>query len=296
MENDISAIITVYNKKNTVSRAVKSLMDQTAALREIFIIDDGSTDGSKEVIRKLAAAHANITPVFQEHCGIAGSLNKGISLSKGEFVIVLDGDVILEDGWLGKLMPCFKDTSVAAASGVTRLANDRNLWALLGGYSAEYRQSKIKSPYVDHLSTCNTIYRRASLNRAGLFDPAFHYGQDNDLSYRLIAAGYKLALRKDAGCLHFWPETIGGFLRQRFNGAVGRMRLIKKHPGRWKGDMVSDIRYFAGVPQLGEIMFFIKRKKAALGLFLPFFYLLRTCAWMAGVFYENHLSGASFKK
>lgn len=188
---------------------------------------------------------------------------------------------------------------------------------MLGGYNLEYRQSKIAGQSVDQLSTCNTIYRSAALKDAGLFDTGFHYGQDNDLSYRMIKAGYKLLLLRDAFCLHHWPQTLKGFFMQRFNGAVGRMCLLQKHPGRWKGDKVSNLEYFLELPlgalvilfllgsfidkvflipltlfilflyalELKEIGFFIQKKKVAMGLLLPFLSLLKSAAWISGVSY-----------
>lgn len=188
---------------------------------------------------------------------------------------------------------------------------------MLGGYNLEYRQLKIRGQSVDQLSTCNTIYRRSALKEVGLFDSRFHYGQDNDLSYRMIKAGYKLFLAKDAFCRHYWPQTLRGFFIQRFNGAVGRMNLVRKHPGRWKGDRVSNLEYFLELPlgaltilfllwslrdkvflipvilsilflyalKLKEIGFFITKKKPALGLLLPFFSLLKSAAWISGISY-----------
>lgn len=315
--NNISAVISVYNKKDTIRQAVDSLLRQAAVFKEIYIIDDGSNDGSTEVIKEIAAGHENIIPIFQRYQGIAAALNKCLEKAQGGFVAVMDADVVLQEGWLDKLMPYFQDEKVAAVSGMTKLANDKNIWAMLGGYNVEYRQLKIRGQFVDHLSTCNTIYRRSALNEVGLFDIRFYYGQDNDLSYRMIKAGYKLVLLKDVFCLHYWPQTLRGFFMQRFNGAIGRIKLIQKHPGRWKGDKISNLEYFLELPlgaflmfflllslinriflipavvsilflyalELNEISFFITKKKVAVGLLLPFLSLLKSAAWISGICY-----------
>jgi len=281
--NSVSAVITVYNKENTIREAVESIIRQTVDAKEIYIIDDGSSDGSIKIIKELASRYKKIVPIFETHRGIVYVSNIGLEKSTGDFVVFLDADAVIEDDWLEKIMPYFNDEKVAAVSGLIKLANPKSVWACLSGYNLEYRHARIKTIYVDHVSTCNTAYRKSALNKVGLFDQEFYYGLDNDLSYRMKAAGYKLILAKDVFCRHFWPEDFRSFFRQRFNGAIGRMRLIRKYSGRWKGDDVSNIRYFLGLSLLDEMMFFIKRKKIFIGLFLPFFYLLRMITWASGI-------------
>jgi len=314
---NFSAVITVYNKREIIKRTVESLLKQPVKLEEIYIIDDGSNDGSIDVIKEIAAKHDNIKCIFLKRQGITAALNAGLTKVLGEFIIVLDGDVVLDEKWIDKLLPYFQDEKVAAVSGLTKLGNNKNIWPALAGYNVEYRQSKIKSPFINHLSTCNTIYRKSALEKVGLFSPALFYGQDNDLSYRMIDAGYKLILSKDTYCLHFWPENFGGFFKQRFHGAVARMRLFKKYPNRWQGDKISGLPYFLELPmglflifsllfslisklflwfavciiffcylsEFNEIRFFLNKGKRVIGLFLPFFSLLRSLAWTSGIIF-----------
>lgn len=311
--NNISVVITVYNKESIVGKTIGSLMAQPVEFKAICVIDDGSSDNSAKVIKELASRYKNIKYVFQDRKGVAEALNMGIKMASGDFVAAIEGDVVLDKDWLANLMPYFEDEKVAAVSGLTKLGNSKNIWSALGGYNVEYRQSKINQESVDHLSTCNTIYRKSVLDKVGLFDNKFIYGQDNELSYRIIEAGYKLILSKKTFCLHFWPESFKSFMKQRSHGALGRMWLIEKHPKRWSGDKVSSLRYFFELPlgllflllaslinkvflvlagivmlimylfQLNEIGFFLKKRKIFIGLFLPFFTLIKSVAWISGI-------------
>jgi len=316
MKNDnISVIITVYNKQGIIGETIKSLISQPVNFKEIFVIDDGSSDNSPKIIKDFAAKYKNIKYVSQNRRGVAEALNTGIKMSSGDFIAVLDGDVILDKDWILKLMPYFDNEKIGAVSGLTKLGNPKNFWPALSGYNVEFRQSIIGQEFVDHLSTCNTIYRKSALDKVGLFDGRFIYGQDNELSYRMIEGGYKLVLSKKTFCLHFWPESFKSFMKQRSHGALGRMLLIQKHPKRWSGDKVSSFRYFMELPlgllfllfliaslisrfflifaglvmivlyfyQLDEIKVFFKKKKIALGIFLPFFSLLKSLAWISGI-------------
>jgi GT2 family glycosyltransferase len=82
----------------------------------------------------------------------------------------------------------------------------------------------------------------------GLFDPQFVYGYDNDMSYRLGKAGYRLVFRRDAVCDHYWKADLVTYIRQQYRSAFGRMQLVRKHPERMAGDSVSGLRMILQVP------------------------------------------------
>jgi len=315
MNKNISVVMPVYNAESTIEKALESLLSQPVQFKAIYIIDDGSTDNSAKKIKEFSDKYKNIFYIFQDNHGEAGALNAGLKMVKEDFVAVIEGDVVLEDNWILKLMPYFENEKVSAVSGLTKLANSTNIWSVFGGYNVEYRQSKIKQEFVDQLSTCNTIYRKSVLDKLGFFDGKFTYGLDNEISYRMIEAGYKLILSKKTFCLHFWPEGLIHFIKQRSHGAIGRMMLIDKYPKRWKGDKVSSFQYFLELPlnllfiffllislinkdflilagitvfamylfQLNEIKFFLSKKKTFIGLFLPFLALFRSLGWINGI-------------
>jgi len=87
--------------------------------------------------------------------------------------------------------------------------------------------------------TGNSAYRAEALRRVGYFDETLGYGYDNDLSYRLRAAGYRLVFCRDAQSVHRWREGFGGYLVQQYGFGYGRIDLVAKHPRRITGDSVS---------------------------------------------------------
>lgn len=315
MNNPISAVVTVYNKQNIIAKTLESLLSQRVGFKEIIVIDDGSVDNSAKIIKEFAGKHKNIKYNSHINQGVSKSLNVGLKMVNTNLIAVLDGDVSFDKDWLSRLIPYFENEEIAAVSGLTKTMNPKNLWAALAGYNVEYRQSKIKGEFVDHLSTTNVIYRKSVLDKIGMFDPEFRYGQDNEVSYRIIAAGYRLILSKKTFCLHFWPESFMDFMKQRMHGALARVMLIKKYPKRLIGDEISSLCYFLELPlglvfilsliallfipnflivvgfvviliyifQLNEILFFIKNKKALIGIFMPVFIVLRSIAWLSGI-------------
>lgn len=92
----VSVIIPVYNTEEYVEAAVRSIMNQTLKEIEIIIIDDGSTDNSSSVIKKLAAEDRRIKYYLQENQGLSITRNSGLSISSGEYIHFFDSDDLLD--------------------------------------------------------------------------------------------------------------------------------------------------------------------------------------------------------
>ena len=86
----VSVIIPVYNGENYLSQAIDSVIDQTYSPIELIIVDDGSTDKSKEI----ASSYSQVNYVYQENQGVAIARNTGIFKSQGEYIAFLDQDDI----------------------------------------------------------------------------------------------------------------------------------------------------------------------------------------------------------
>lgn len=107
-EFTVSVVVTVYNRKRLLKRAVASLLKQTFKDFEVIIIDDGSTDGVERYLNELVSQHKNFRYVKHSNRGIALSLNTGIALSLGKYITFLDSDDEYEPGHLQKRVSYFK--------------------------------------------------------------------------------------------------------------------------------------------------------------------------------------------
>ncbi len=105
MSTDISVIIPLYNKEREIGAAVRSVLSQTLAPREIIVIDDGSTDrGAAEVERIMSEEHTiPIILVRQANAGVSAARNRGIGTAKGSLLAFLDGDDCWESGFLAEI-------------------------------------------------------------------------------------------------------------------------------------------------------------------------------------------------
>lgn len=88
--DDISVVIPLYNKAAEIGATLRSVLEQTVPPREIIVVDDGSTDGSADVVERMAADR--VTLVRQPNAGVSAARNRAIRMASGQWVALLDGD------------------------------------------------------------------------------------------------------------------------------------------------------------------------------------------------------------
>jgi glycosyltransferase involved in cell wall biosynthesis len=98
----VSVIVTVFNRKRLLKRAVDSLLKQTYKSFEVIIVDDGSTDGVEQYLSRLVLRHKNFSYIKHSNRGTALSLNAGIMLARGKFISFLDSDDMYKPDHLRK--------------------------------------------------------------------------------------------------------------------------------------------------------------------------------------------------
>jgi len=89
----ISVVIPSYNRRHTLERALQSVFDQTSRVDEVILVDDGSTDGSSEMVRQL---FPEVIVLKQPNLGVSAARNRGIAKARCEWIALLDSD----DSWL----------------------------------------------------------------------------------------------------------------------------------------------------------------------------------------------------
>ena len=234
----VSVVIPVHNGARWLPGVLAAIARECAGRpHEVIIVDDGSTDRSAAVCRMSGVAHLWL--VDGPRRGAAAAINEGLRQARFAFVAQIDQDVIVQAGWLSTLLAAMADPGVAAAQGWYR--TDRSAPALcrVMAMDLEQRYARIPSGATDHVCTGNVLWRRAAIVEVGLLDETLGYGYDNDLSYRLVAAGYRLRICPAATSLHRWREGLLGYLSQQYGFGYGRLDLVGRHRWRVSGDAVS---------------------------------------------------------
>lgn len=90
----VSVILPVYNAEETLPQAIESILKQTETSLELIIVDDGSTDRSRQIVHRFAKMDSRVLPLFVPHRGIAGALNLGLEQASSPYIARMDADDI----------------------------------------------------------------------------------------------------------------------------------------------------------------------------------------------------------
>src|SRR5699024_7704751 len=100
----VSIIIPAYNVEDYIEQCIKSVIQQSYSNIEIIVINDGSTDGTRKIIEKYIENNENLVLKNQDNQGQSAARNKGIELSKGEYIMFLDSDDYLSTNTVKNLV------------------------------------------------------------------------------------------------------------------------------------------------------------------------------------------------
>lgn len=116
----VSVIVPAYNEKECIANTVNSLAAGTHPI-EIIVVDDGSTDGTSEIVEALGLP--NVRVVRQENSGKPAALNNGVAHARYDIVVMMDGDTVFEPDTVRQLVQPFADPSVGAVAGNAKVGN-----------------------------------------------------------------------------------------------------------------------------------------------------------------------------
>ena len=193
----ISVVIPLYNKEAEIERALLSVVEQSLAVGEIIVVNDGSTDNSEAVVREFIHRHpeANIRLITEENRGVSAARNRGISEAKGNYVALLDAD----DWWLSnyiaeicRLMEYYPDCDAysTAFDVVNGDTHTRATVPTAEGYISPASEALMgRYPIIPSTATL----RRSTLQRSGGFPEGMRIGEDQWLWVRMMQQGAQFA-------------------------------------------------------------------------------------------------------
>ena len=238
----VSVVIPVRNGLATIARTLSSIETEAAMGSrpvEILVVDDRSRDGSTEWLKACADA-GRIRLLAGSGRGAAAALNLASSAATHPVICQVDQDVELLPGWMSHVVGALeRDSRLGAVQ--AQYTTDPEAPAMLRAVALDLEQRYLAIAHgaTEHVCTGNSAYRAEALRAVGFFDETLGYGYDGDLSYRLSAAGWRLAHCPEARSLHRWREGLAGYVRQQYGYGYGRLDVVARHPARVTGDSVS---------------------------------------------------------
>lgn len=234
-EKTVSLVIPGRNCAGTLRQclgAVAPLL-QGPALREIIFIDDGSTDDTRSI-----AGEFPVTVIEGAGRGPGAARNAGWRAANHPFVWFVDADCVANPDALDKLVGEFDENRVGAVSGSYRNMVPHSLLACLIHQEIIERHRKMPKR-VDFLATFNVVYRRSALERVDGFDERFLKGQDAELSWRVMDAGYELRFVFHSRVGHYHETRWLRYLSTQRQQGYWRVWLHLAHSGHAAGDSYS---------------------------------------------------------
>lgn len=215
----ISVVIIVKNEAKFIGSLLQGLTEQTHQEFEAIVVDNGSTDGTKDIIDSFSGLRLKY--FFEpSSCGLAALRNIGIEKSTGKYIFFTDGDCLPEKHWLQAGMEILKKGDYAGVNGKTYYESKEKITI------SDYNTHQF---FEGQFMTCNIAYRRDALEKAGCFDPIFKYGhEDRDLAYRILRFG-KICFSPDMLVAHQNKKLTVRALFNRARRAENAVELIKKH-------------------------------------------------------------------
>jgi cellulose synthase/poly-beta-1,6-N-acetylglucosamine synthase-like glycosyltransferase/peptidoglycan/xylan/chitin deacetylase (PgdA/CDA1 family) len=227
----VSVLVPAYNEAVGIERAVRSLAASDYPDLEVVVIDDGSTDGTGDVVERLGLPGVRL--VRQANGGKASALRAGTSAASHDVLVMLDGDTVFEADTIRLLVQPLRDPSVGAVSGNTKVGNRRGLlgrWQHLEYVSGFNLDRRLQ----DLLGCITTVpgaagaFRRQALEAAGGLSSET-LAEDTDITMGVLRAGYRVVHEERARAWTEAPSSVNDLWRQRYRWSYGTMQSIWKH-------------------------------------------------------------------
>ena len=227
----VSIVVPAFNEALDIEQCVRSLAASDYPSFEVIVVDDGSTDGTRQIVERLALPRVRV--LRQHNSGKAAALNHGCLAARHDIVAMVDGDTVFEPRTLGRLVVPFHDPQVAAVAGNTRVANRRQLIGLwqhieyVMGFNLDRRMYEVLG-CMPTVPGAIGAYRKAALIEIGGVSGAT-LAEDTDTTLAIGRAGWKVAYADDARAWTDAPASLGDLWRQRYRWSFGTLQAVWKH-------------------------------------------------------------------
>ncbi len=231
----VSIVIPAYNSAVSLRETIKALLCQNyPGEKEIIVVDDGSTDATREVVKGFP----QVQYFYQDNAGPATARNRGWKISTGEVVFFTDADCEPKETWIKTMLGYLAETKVAVVSGSYGIKNNDSLLARCIYREIIFRHRTLMPDYPKSFGSYNFCVRRNVMMEVGGFDETYRSasGEDNDLSYRIFKAGYAIRFAKKVEVNHVFPENLVLYLREQARHGFWRAKMYRDHPGMSRGD------------------------------------------------------------
>jgi cellulose synthase/poly-beta-1,6-N-acetylglucosamine synthase-like glycosyltransferase/peptidoglycan/xylan/chitin deacetylase (PgdA/CDA1 family) len=227
----VSVIVPAYNEKEGIEAAVRSLAGGDHTEIEVVVVDDGSTDGTADLVDRMALPNVRVVRV--PNGGKPNALNTGVALARHDLIVMVDGDTVFEEDSLRLLVQPFADPTVGAVAGNVKVGNRETTVALwqhieyVIGFNLDRRLYEVMN-CMPTVPGAIGAFRREALNQVGgVSDETL--AEDTDVTMAFCRAGWRVVYEENARAWTEAPTTMEQLYRQRYRWSYGTMQAMWKH-------------------------------------------------------------------
>ena len=233
-----SFVIPVYNRPEEVGELLESLTGQTCKDFEVVVVEDGSQRPCRSVVEQYGGKMC-VRYFMKENSGPGDSRNYGVSRAQGEYVIILDSDVVLPPGYLKAVDEELTSAPCDAFGGPDRAHESFTPmqkainYAMTSFFTTGGIRGGKKKMDKFYPRSFNMGVRRTTYEALRGFSH-MRFGEDIDFSTRIFEGGYACRLFPEAWVWHKRRTDLRKFFKQVHNSGIARINLMKRHPGTLK--------------------------------------------------------------
>ncbi|GAC1611059.1 MAG: glycosyltransferase [Mycobacteriales bacterium] len=234
----VTVLVPAYNEAVGIAQSVRSLAASHYPGLEVLVIDDGSTDGTADIVESLGLR--NVRVLRQPNGGKAAALRTGTVSASHDILVMLDGDTVFEPDTIRHLVLPLRDPRVGAVSGNTKVGNRRGLlgrWQHLeyvSGFNLDRRLLDLLQCITTVPGAAGAFRRQALTDAGGLSTDTL--AEDTDITMAILRAGYRVVHEERARAWTEAPSSVTDLWRQRWRWGYGTLQCIWKHRAAiWEG-------------------------------------------------------------
>ncbi|MCX4236022.1 bifunctional polysaccharide deacetylase/glycosyltransferase family 2 protein [Streptomyces ortus] len=226
----VSVIVPAYNEKECIANTLKSLAQSTHPI-EIIVVDDGSTDGTKEIAEALGMP--NVRVIRQENAGKPAALNNGVRHASHDIVVMMDGDTVFEADTVRQLVQPFADPGIGAVAGNAKVGNRDTVigaWQHIEyvmGFNLDRRMYDLLRCMPTIPGAIGAFRREAVLAVGGMSEDTL--AEDTDITIALHREGWRVVYQEHAKAWTEAPGSLKQLWSQRYRWSYGTMQALWKH-------------------------------------------------------------------
>jgi O-antigen biosynthesis protein len=241
----VSIVILTFNQLKYTKECIESIRRHTPEAHEIIFVDNGSTDGTVKWLKKLLMENPNYSLIENgKNLGFAKGCNQGIEAASGEYILLLNNDVVVTEDWLSGMMACLNSAPDAGIVGpmTNSISGPQKVETVgysttkqLEDYSKDFReQNRHRRIPIRRVVGFCMLFKHALVEQIGLLDESFGSGnfEDDDFCLRAALEGCRNLIAGDVFIHHYGSRS---FIGNKIDYGSAMSKNKKLFSEKWTG-------------------------------------------------------------